>query len=93
MLNKTVIKSDADDHIWITIECPDRPVISIDIMNLHGRRSLDVRVDGMGMFGCLLDVKELPPSSGDLLHRYCSMCGEKLNLYSSRPHVCPNENG
>lgn len=77
-----------DQHVFIVIRCPGRPAISLDLMNPHGRRGLSVRVDGMGIFSALVDLKELKPVSGDAIFRYCGMCGEKLNLFSSRGHTC-----
>jgi hypothetical protein len=49
-----------DDHVFIVIECPNRPTISIDVTNCHSRRGVAIRVDGMGIFNALVDLKELP---------------------------------
>ncbi len=76
-----------DDHVFIVIDCKGRPPISIDMTNPHGRRGLSVRVDGMGIFRMLVDLKELP-AKGEALFRYCGICGEKIELHSSRPHEC-----
>ncbi len=81
-------QDDANDHVFVVIACPDRPTLSIDVTNQHGRRGVSVRVDGMGIFHALVDLKELPPAGGDVLFRYCCFCGDKLQLSSSRPHVC-----
>lgn len=85
-----VIESEEDEHIWITIRSSnmDRPTISLDITNDHGRRGLSVRVNGFAVLGMLLDVKELPPSSGKELFRFCQFCGEEIQLISSKSHVC-----
>ena len=82
-----------DDHVFIVIECPGRPTLSIDITNQHCRRGVGIRVDGMGIFHALVDLKELKPK-GEAMFRYCEMCGEKLQLASSRGHQCkdPEEN-
>jgi len=88
-----VVQDTPDDHVFIVIECPGRPAISIDITSPHGRRCLSVRVDGMGIFSALVDLKELRPK-GEAMFRYCGMCGEKLHLHSSRGHKCkPDEEG
>lgn len=80
-------QSSPDEHVFIVVECPGRPTISIDITNQHGRRSLGVRLDGMGVADMLVDLKELP-TKGETMFRYCQMCGNKLQLLSSRPHKC-----
>ena len=78
-----------DDHVFVTIECPDRPTISIDVMNQHGRRYLSVRVDGMTISSTLLDVEELPPLSANDLRRWCTFCGKERNWMSaSDNHEC-----
>ncbi len=86
-----VTQESADDHVFIVVECPDRPTISIDITNPHGRRGMGVRVNGMGIFSALVDLKELGPTKCERLFRFCGMCGEKLKLHSSRSHECPEE--
>lgn len=82
-----------DDHVWITIRCPGRPTISLDIDNNHGRRLLHTRIDGMGHSGILLDTKELGPAhtEPEILTRYCAYCGEELNLISSKTHRCKED--
>lgn len=82
-----IVQDDADEHVFVMIECSGRPPISLDIMNRHGRRGLGVRVDGMGIFDVLLDIRELSPQ-GHAMHRFCGMCGEKIQLHSSRSHQC-----
>lgn len=85
-----VIQRSPDEHVFIVIECPERPTVSIDIMNHHGRRGLGIRVDGMSISDTLLDLKELPPK-GESLFRYCGMCGEKIQLLSSGGHECEEQ--
>lgn len=88
MIKSTKIQQDTpDDHVFIVVECSNRPTISIDITNEHHRRSVGIRVDGMGIFGALVDLKELPPK-GEANFRYCGMCGEKFQMHSSRAHRC-----
>ncbi len=87
LLDAHIKQNGPDDHVFIVIECPDRPTISVDLMNHHGRRVACIRVDGMGVFSGMVDLKELLPK-GDVLFRYCGMCGEKIQLHSSRPHQC-----
>lgn len=82
------IDAEIDDHIFIMVKRKDRPTISIDIMNCHGRATLSVRSDGMGIGSILCDVAPLKPASGKILTRYCPMCGEKLDNFSSAPHQC-----
>lgn len=83
------IEADVDDHVFIMVECPSRPTISIDIGNWHGRRSLGVRVNGEGMFSGVVDARWLEPDGkGDPI-RYCPECGEKIKLFSSQGHICP----
>lgn len=90
-MKQSYIQQDSpDDHVFILIECPGRPAISIDVTNNHCRRGLAVRVNGMGIFNMLVDLKELQ-GKGELIFRYCSMCGEKLQLHSSRDHECKSE--
>ncbi len=79
-----------DDHVFIVIECPSRPAISIDMMNHHGRRCVCIRVDGMSFSSLLVDLKELRPK-GEKMFRYCGMCGVKIDLNSSRNHACTIE--
>lgn len=76
-----------DDHLFIMIERPDRPTISLDFMNSHGRNTLGIRVAGMCIASILCDIKELPPKITQIT-RYCPMCGEKIQLCSSRSHNC-----
>lgn len=85
-----IIQDSPDDHVFIVIECPGRPMISIDVKNLAGRRGVGIRVEGMGIFSALVDLKELAPR-GEALFRYCGMCGEKLQLHSSRSHQCADQ--
>ena len=88
MIKSTKIQQDTpDDHVFIVVECSNRPTISIDITNEHHRRSVGIGVDGMGIFGALVDLKELPPK-GEANFRYCGMCGEKFQMLSSRAHRC-----
>lgn len=87
------IRQDAqDDHVFVEIQCPKRPTTSIDVSSPHGRRIINISVDGMGIFSALLDLKELKPVRGEI-KRYCAICGEKLVLHSSRPHQCKSEDG
>lgn len=86
-LDTHVQQGSPDNHVFIVIECPDRPVISVDITNEHGRRGIGIRIDGMGLFYALVDLKELDPK-GEAMFRFCGMCGEKLQLHSSRGHQC-----
>jgi hypothetical protein len=86
-----IVQDDSNEHVFIVIECPERPAISIDVTNIHGRRGIGVRIDGTGIFGCLADLKELPAKGAEVLFRYCQFCGEKLKLSSSRPHHCEKD--
>ena len=79
-----------DDHVFIMVECAGRPTISIDIRNPSGRREASIRVDEMGIFNALVDLKELKPKSKHI-ERYCGMCGEKFVMFSSTPHQCKRE--
>ena len=81
----------SDNPIHILIECPDRPSINIDIENTHARRVFSMRIDGMSIFGGLLDVKQLPGKSSNPQARFCSMCGEEFCLFSSKSHYCKEE--
>lgn len=85
------IQVGVDDHVFIMIERPDRPTISLDFMNAHGRGVLSVRSDGCGIGSLVCDVKWIDPKSNLPLARYCPMCGEKLNLCSSFSHSCKDE--
>ncbi len=87
MKTQSIIQTSPDEHVFIHIECPGRPPISLDLMNHHGRRGLGIRVDGMGMANLLVDVKDLPPK-GEAIFRYCCMCGEKIRMHLSRDHQC-----
>jgi hypothetical protein len=87
MKTAEITQESVDEHVFVIINCPDRPTVSIDITDHHGRRGLSVRIDGMGVGEFLVDLKELPAIAGKLF-RYCGMCGEKLNLHSSRAHQC-----
>jgi hypothetical protein len=87
-----ITQNSPDDHAFIVIECPGRPAISIDVMNHAGRRGVGIRVDGMGIFHALVDLKELKPK-GEALFRFCGMCGEKIQLHSSRTHKCGPDEG
>jgi len=77
----------SDEHIFIWIKCQDRPDISIDIQNIAGRRTMGTRINGMGIVGQLLDLIELEPISKEI-HRFCPICGEEINLVSSKLHEC-----
>lgn len=90
MQDAHIKQADADEHVFVVIECPGRPTVSIDLMNHHGRRCIGIRVDGMGLFDALVDLKELKPK-GEVLFRYCGMCGEKIQLHSSSGHHCKPE--
>jgi len=91
MKDARIVQDSAGEHVFVVVECPDRPAISIDITCPHGRRGVGIRVDGMGIFNALLDVEHLPPISSSTLDRYCGMCGEKLQLHSSRGHECKEQ--
>lgn len=82
------IEAAQDEHVFILIETPGRPSISIDIEDAHGRRSMSVRLNGMGFAGLLVDAVELAPMEENAWLRFCPYCGEKLNDFSSRPHQC-----
>ena len=94
MIKDAKVQQDTpDDHVFIEIACPDRPAISVDITSPHGRRVISIRVNGMGIFGALLDLKELNPKGGGETFRYCPICGGKLILHSSRAHQCEPVDG
>ena len=76
-----------DDYVFLLIQAPDRPSVTVDIRNVHSRRTLSVRINGMQIGSMLLDMKELPPV-GDMIERFCPYCGKELNLVSSRTHIC-----
>jgi hypothetical protein len=90
MKTASIVQDDPDEHVFVIVECPGRPAISIDIMNLHGRRFFGVRVNGISIFNGLLDLEELKPK-GESTFRYCGMCGEKIELTSSWSHNCKSE--
>lgn len=89
-IQKHTLKHDVDEHVFIMLECEGRPTISIDIANAHGRRAMSVRVDGMTMHSMLLDVDHLEPK-GKVIKRFCPICGEEINLVSSKSHKCEVE--
>lgn len=76
-----------DDYVFVVIETPEKPTVTLDIHNAHGRRTLSVRINGMSIGGLLLDVEELPGVS-HRIERFCPYCGEELNIVSARPHKC-----
>lgn len=85
-----VKQADSDEYVMIVITCPNRPTVTLDLMDAHGRRTLSWRIDGMGHGGILVDTKELGPD-GDRMPLFCTYCGEKINLVSSKSHKCRNE--
>ena len=87
MTDAHIKQNTSDEHVFIVVECEGRPTISIDIINYHGRRCLGIRVDGNGILDILLDVKDLEPR-GESMFRFCGMCGEKIQMHSSRSHRC-----
>jgi hypothetical protein len=89
---KQIIDAGIDDHVFIMITRPDRPTVSLDLTNLHGRASLSVRASGMTIAGVMVDVKELGPAGDNqLIHRYCPICGKGLNLSLSGVHECDQD--
>jgi hypothetical protein len=87
---KHVIKQDVDEQIVVILECEGRPTVGMNVGNWHGRRGLQISVDGMGMFSTLLDLKELGPL-GDRIAKFCPYCGEELVLVSSKTHFCSDD--
>lgn len=81
---------DSDDHVFIWIQRAERPDVSIDLHNSHGRGWLSVRSEGESVGGFVVDTAWLEPA-GEKLQRFCAYCGDELNLISSRPHVCDGE--
>lgn len=77
-----------DDHVFVWVECEGRPAISIDLLNAHGRRCVSVRADGYGLFSGVVDVAWLGTAGSHRPKRFCSECGAKHDLFSSRPHIC-----
>lgn len=88
-LLSVVAAADVDEHVFIRLDTDDRPTISIDVANRHGRRYLAVRANGMTIASVLCDVEELPPA-GHRIDRFCPYCGHIINLVASVDrHVCP----
>ena len=83
------IESKVDDHVFIMIEREERPTVSIDV---YRDGQIGVRVNGYGIFNAFLDVERV---HGNVMfkeeHRYCPMCGQELQLFSSRAHQCPKD--
>lgn len=82
------IAADTDDHVFIIVRQKDKPVLSIDLMNVGHRRSMGVRVNGMGVLNFYADVESPEQPTGERFHRYCPFCGEKYDLFSSSLHTC-----
>ena len=80
-----------DDHLFIIIRRPDRPTISLDFFNDHGRAGLGVRTEGHGIANIMCDVEWMKPKSGNVMERFCPMCGEKINHASSMGHHCKED--
>lgn len=85
------IEAEVDGHVFISVTCVDRPHVSLDLRNVHGRRILSVCVDGMGIGSMMVDVAPSDPLSTPLLKRFCPFCGVEINLVSSSTHVCGEE--
>jgi hypothetical protein len=85
------ITAGVDDHIFIMVERPQKPTISLDISNSHGVSTLSVRSAGNGIASIRCDVGALKPTGGLGLTRFCPMCGEELNHFSSLSHGCKSE--
>ena len=81
----------SNNPVHILLDCDDRPSVNFDIINMHGKRSLDIRIDGLGVFSMLLDVGEIGPAGDSIPRRFCPICGEKINLLSSRGHSCKED--
>jgi len=81
-------QGNANNPVHILLDCDDRPSVNFDIINMHGRRSLDIRLNGMSIFSMLLDVDALGYAGDSNPRRFCPICGEKINLLSSRGHSC-----
>jgi len=77
VITERILQLGPDEHVFIMIECEDRPTISLDLANLHGRRCLSIRVNGMTIGSSLLDVEELPTLT-TRLKRWCPFCGEEI---------------
>jgi hypothetical protein len=88
-----IVDAAQDEHVYVSIRTPDRPTLSIDISNSHGRRVLSLRVDGMGVAGFLVDVIDLEAMNNDGEIRWCPFCGEKIEMFSSATHVCSEQKG
>lgn len=82
------VEAEADSHIHIYIDAPEKPGVDIDISNRYGRRFLHVRSDGMTIGSLLLDVADMKPVS-HRIERFCPYCGEEQSLISSVDrHAC-----
>ena len=81
------ISCESDDHVFLVIRRKDHNTISLDLTNEHGRVNLSVRSEGNGIASILCDMAPVKPKS-NYIARYCSFCGEKLEVFSSRGHNC-----
>lgn len=81
------------EHVFIllTHENVDRPVISLDIHETNGDRSLLVRCDGTTVASILID--QLGPTTAGKVpsHRYCPYCGKEIIILSSSVHTCKED--
>jgi hypothetical protein len=94
VVTQVVVVPDVNTHVFIHVRNPEeRPDISLDLTNLAGRQVMMVRVNGMVVASLLLDVKELPAKGGEVLTRYCPVCGEEINIGSSKMHQCDETRG
>lgn len=87
-LKSTVIDADQDEHVYIRIDTEDRPTLSLDVADTHGRRTLSIRVNGMVVSSLLVDVEAMDTMKDGAWKRFCPYCGEEINFISSKTHVC-----
>jgi hypothetical protein len=88
------IEAATDEHVFILVETPGRPAISLDISNTHGRRALSVRNEGMSVASFLLDVDANLPPLGKRIERFCPYCGSPRNIVASVDrHECDDSSG
>jgi hypothetical protein len=75
------------DHLHIQVISKERPGLSIDVFDSHGRRALAVSVNGVTIGSMLVDVAPLDAREGKY-QRFCPFCGVEIPIWSSAAHVC-----
>lgn len=91
MVKPTRVKVGTDEHAFIMIERENRPTISID-QSRDG--VLSIRVDGHFMFnmGTFIERMQFDPAKEKdtprPIHRFCPLCGEEIQMWSSAGHLC-----